>query len=144
MARLLLAALSLLGALSLAPALNAQPPSADPNAPRIVVEPKHFDFGRVLPGKTLHKDFQVRNFGSRDLEIQGVSTSCGCTAALTESRRLAPGRSSVLSVSLSTREDHGRVRRSVLIRSNDPRTPVLEISLEADVAPGSERSDRKK
>lgn len=110
--------------------------SGDGAAPRIAVEPRRFDFGAVLPGKTLHKDFLLRNFGGAELRIEGVSTSCGCAAALPERRVVAPGGSVVLRVSVETRDDKGRVRRSVLVRSNDPKTPVLEVVVEADVRSG--------
>ena len=131
------ATLGLWLALVLGP-LEASPATAgDAAVPRIAVEPRHFDFGTVLPRKTLRKDFLVRNFGAVDLRIEGVSTSCGCTAALPERRVVAPGGSVVLRVSVETRDDKGRVRRSVLVRSNDPKTPVLEVVLEADVRPGS-------
>ena len=46
------------------------------------VEPESFDFGKALPGKTLGKEFTIRNFGDAELVIDGVSTTCGCTAAL--------------------------------------------------------------
>lgn len=104
-------------------------------APRIAIEPRRFDFGTVLPRKTLHKEFLVRNFGAAELRIEAVSTSCGCTAALPERRVVAPGGSVVLRVSVETRDDRGRVRRRVLVRSNDSKTPVVEIVLEAEVRP---------
>ena len=52
-----------------------------PAAPRIRVEPEAFDFGKALPGKTLRKEFTLRNFGDAELVIEGVTTTCGCTAA---------------------------------------------------------------
>ena len=63
-------------------------------APRIAVEPMSFDFGKALQNKTLHKDFVVRNFGTADLEIKNLSTTCGCTAAMADSTVMstAPGR----------------------------------------------------
>ena len=44
--------------------------------------PPSFDFGKVLPDKTLQKSSSIRNFGSADLVIESVSTTCGCTVAL--------------------------------------------------------------
>ena len=112
-------------------------------APRIAVEPARFDFGAVLPRKTLHKEFQVRNFGDAELRLEGVSTSCGCTAALPESRLVKPGGSVALRVSIDTRDDRGRIRRSILIRSNDPKTPLLELTVVADVRPATGKTARQ-
>jgi hypothetical protein len=120
-------------------AAGALPGADEPRAPRIRVEPDAFDFGRAQPGKTLRKEFTIRNFGDAELLIEGVSTTCGCTAALAAERRLAPGGSAALRVTLETRRYSGRLERQVLVRSNDPKTPLLQIrvgvTVEAAKAP---------
>ena len=107
--------------------------------PRIRVEPESFDFGNALPDKVLRKDFTIRNFGDAALVIEGVSTTCGCTAALPEARRVEPGRSTLLRVTLETRRYAGKVERRVIVRSNDPRTPVAEVRVSATVGGGTAR-----
>lgn len=109
------------------------PRGAAEEGPRLRVEPASFDFGRALPEKTLRKEFTLRNLGDRELVIEGVSTSCGCTAAIAGERRVAPGRSTPLTVTLETRLYRGRVERQVLVRSNDTKTPLLEIGVSATV-----------
>ncbi|HSD65151.1 MAG TPA: DUF1573 domain-containing protein, partial [Vicinamibacteria bacterium] len=113
------------GALAVAVALLAATAAAEEKgtAPRIRVEPETFDFGKALPGRTLRKEFTIRNFGDAALVIEGVSTTCGCTAALPEERRVEPGGSTPLRVTFETRSYSGRVERRVLVRSNDPKTP---------------------
>jgi hypothetical protein len=101
--------------------------------PRIRVEPEGFDFGRTLPLQTLRKEFRLRNAGDQDLVLQDVRTSCGCTAAIVGKTTLAPGGSTPLSVSLKTGGSRGRIVKSVLVPSNDPKTPLLEIKIEATV-----------
>ena len=105
-----------------------------PAAPRIRVEPESFDFGKALPGKTLRKDFTLRNFGDAALVLESVSTTCGCTAALPVERRVEPGGSTLLRVTFETRRYSGRVERQVLVRSNDPKTPLVEVRVSATVA----------
>jgi hypothetical protein len=102
-------------------------------APRIRVEPESFDFGNALPGRTLRKEFTVKNSGDAVLELQNVSTTCGCTAAIAGESRIAPGRSTPLRVTLETRAYSGKVERRVLVRSNDPETPLLEVKVSATV-----------
>jgi hypothetical protein len=102
-------------------------------APRIRVEPEAFDFGRALPGKTLRKEFTLRNFGDAELVIEGVTTTCGCTAALTADTRVKPGGSTQLRVTLETRSHSGKLERQVLVRSNDPKTPLLPVRVSATV-----------
>jgi hypothetical protein len=106
-------------------------------APRIRVEPASFDFGNALPGKTLSKEFTIRNYGDAPLELEGVSTTCGCTAALAGESRIAPGRSTPLRVTFQTRTFSGKVERRVLVRSNDPETRLLEVKISATVGEGT-------
>ena len=113
------------------------PPSPEPAAapaPRLAVEPASFDFGRVLPERTLSRQFSLRNFGATDLTIERVSTTCGCTAALLDDKVVKPGGRATLRVTLETRNAKGKIVRSVLVKSNDPQHPTTEIKLEATVA----------
>jgi len=123
-------------ALILAPALVAgeeakKPPPA--KGPRISVEPASFDFGRAVQHKTLEKEFSIRNFGSDDLLIESVATTCGCTVADSYGKVIKPGGSTQLRVRLETRDYVGRVERRVLVRSNDPVTSLTELTVEATV-----------
>ena len=111
-----------------------------PKGPRIRVEPPGFDFGRALPNRTLDKDFSIRNFGSEDLVIENLTTTCGCTAALTDSKVVKPGGTTSLHVSLQTRDASGKVERTILVRSNDPTTSLLEIKVQVTVVPAAKKT----
>ena len=87
----------------------------------------------MLPGKTLRKEFRLRNAGDRDLVLQRVRTSCGCTVGKLARTTLEPGAATSLSVSLATGTSRGRLVKSVLVPSNDPKTPLLEIKIQATV-----------
>jgi hypothetical protein len=129
--------LTLFALLAAAPARAQEPKaSASPGGARIVVEPPTFDFGPALPGKTLHKEFLIRNHGNEDLVIEGVSTTCGCTAALADRQKIRPGASTALRVSLETRDYSGPLQRLVLIRSNDPTRERYEVKLLVTVTAG--------
>lgn len=129
-------------ALALAAALNGPAFSADvlvpaaspAAAPRIVVEPMSFDFGTVRAGHAVQKEFLVRNHGRGELVIQKVVSSCGCTGALTESQTVKPGGSTPLRVTLTAPDEPGRLQKSVLIQSNDPARPTVEVKIEATIA----------
>jgi Protein of unknown function (DUF1573) len=124
--------LAWLGAALTAAAVSAGP-ETPVEGPRIAVAPASFDFGRVLQNKTLRKAFEVTNTGDRDLAIEGVSTTCGCTVTEEIDGPIAPGESAPLRVQFQTRSYLGRVERKVLIRSNDPRHPRTEVTLSATI-----------
>jgi hypothetical protein len=131
--RALVLAASLLAPSAQAPAPVPEP--TPPRAPRIVVEPAVFDFGKVVPERTLTKQFSIRNFGSADLTILGISHACGCTASLMDSKVVKPGGNANLRVTFETRNYAGKVSRSVLVKSNDPERQTVELKLEATVTP---------
>ncbi len=108
------------------------------SGPRIRVEPASFDFGRALPSRTLQKEFSLRNVGDEDLVIERVTTTCRCTGAIAGETTLKPGRRTTLTVKLQTNQnDRGRLERSVLVISNDPKAPSLEVRVSATVEPAS-------
>ena len=116
-----------------APAGDGDAKAEPSSGPRLRVEPASFDFGKAAQHKTLRKVFSIRNFGNQDLVIESVSTTCGCTAALMDSQVVKPGGTTPLRVSLETRSYSGRVRRSVMLRSNDPVAALFEVKVEATV-----------
>jgi hypothetical protein len=132
-------------ALTLLPALvRADAPAASPSpaaAPRIVVEPASFDFGTVKPGGVVQRQFVVGNIGRADLVIESIVSSCNCTAILDEETRqaLKPGARTTIRVRLTAPAEPGRLRKSVLIKSNDPLQPSLEVRIEALVARAAEK-----
>ncbi len=118
----LVLALTAFSLLSAALAPDAPAPAASPAAaPRIVVEPASFDFGAIKPAHVVEKEFVLRNNGRADLRIDS-------------------GASTTFRVRLTTPEPAGRLQRNVLVKSNDPAQPTLEVKIEAlVVAPRREK-----
>ena len=80
--------------------------------------------------------FQIRNVGRGRLEINGVSTSCGCTTAESSSHSLAPGEATDLRVTYDPLAHNGATgdfTRLVYIRSNDPDTPEASLTIQVTV-----------
>ena len=86
--------------------------------PAIEVTPDFYDFGKVEQNLSLDTEFEIHNIGTEAVEIGRISTSCGCTAALTSDQVVKPGESTMLKVTLETRRYKGRITRSVSIASN--------------------------
>lgn len=129
----------LLAALLLGGGAPSPAASPSPAAPRLSVEPESFDFGATLPGRSLTKEFSLRNVGGAELVIDKLSTSCACTAYLLDEkdRRLAPGRRVTLRVTLTTPRTPGHVAESVRIASNDTSREFWEVRVEATVRAGN-------
>jgi hypothetical protein len=117
MKRLVFLAILLLAGLASAQAKK------DKNAsgPRLEIQPQEHDFGTIPQDQKVIHEFTIVNAGTEELEIRRISTSCGCTAALTSDRTVPAGGTTTLQVTLETRKYRGAVERSVSIASNDPR-----------------------
>lgn len=104
--------------------------------PKIDVIPDSYDFGEV-PYEKVEHTFSVKNTGTARLEIEGVTTSCGCTKGTVESQTIQPGKSTNLLVTfdpnLMSEEVLGKVLRIVYIKSNDPKQPEVQVKITADV-----------
>src|SRR5262249_40312767 len=67
-----------------------------------------------------------------------VQTSCGCTVAESDKKRLAPGEQTVLPVTFDTRHERGEARRRIDVYTNDPQTPDLALEIQGVVRRESE------
>ena len=94
-----------------------------------------YDFGDIAPDQAVEKSFKIVNKGTKDLVIEDVSSSCGCTAALLSENTIPPGGEAELRVTYDPRlyEDKGFVQQKVRIKSNDPAVPLAEFSVTANV-----------
>ena len=108
--------------------------SCSSSPPRIVVEPTSQDLGEV-PQEPLELTYTVRNEGGSLLQIEKVSTSCGCTKATLESNTIAPSGSVELRVTLDPTEDdlYGDLLRVIYLRSNDPDNPEVEVDFRVTI-----------
>ena len=89
--------------------------------PIMEIEPVEFDFGDVCQDQQMSYGFTLSNTGTETLDILHISTSCGCAAAVTPDRKVQPGESTTLMVSMKTLKYKGVIERSVSIASNDKR-----------------------
>lgn len=130
----------ILGALLIAPVMvwaqpatpSAEPPKAAGPLPTIDIVEKVKDYGIVSKGEKLHAEFVVRNTGQAPLEITQVRPTCGCTVADFD-RTIAPGTTGKITAEVDTAAFSGPIAKAVLVFSNDPATPQLNLVIKAEV-----------
>jgi hypothetical protein len=105
--------------------------------PNVAVAEAFYDFGRIGAQDVVERTFTVRNNGEGPLTISRAYTTCGCTTAEVSSDVIPPGKA----VTVDLRFDAGfhdsagqTVRRGVILETNDPDQPQVEIWVEAEVA----------
>ncbi|MBX9695308.1 MAG: DUF1573 domain-containing protein [Cyanobacteria bacterium] len=101
--------------------------------PKISVEPKSVDLGKVDEGVEVHSPFIIRNQGSADLKIYDARSSCGCTTSKIESRVIPAGKETKMDVIVDTSMKQGRVTKTLDVSSNDPEKPVYRVPISMTV-----------
>ena len=103
--------------------------------PRISVPDDIWEFGAVPQHQELKHKFKIVNSGDKILEIRGVRPSCQCAAAMPEKKRLNPGDSTNIEVSLRTLTFSGVLHKVVTVDTNDPTRPTYTLELKGQVMP---------
>ena len=116
------------------PAAKAAPAKPGAAAPKIQVSPETKDAGTVAKGQVIEAVFVVRNAGGSDLVISDARPSCGCTVASFD-RIIKPGAEGKLVSSVDTKSFSGPISKSVLLVSNDPERPQMNLFVKAMVKP---------
>jgi hypothetical protein len=103
--------------------------------PEIAVARDRHDFGQVKQGDVVTTELTVRNTGKKELKIESVATSCGCTSAQVKPKIIPSGGEGRLFIRYDSgsHPDKGPIERHVYIASNDPEKAEVDITITADV-----------
>ncbi|MCX5709530.1 MAG: DUF1573 domain-containing protein [Candidatus Omnitrophica bacterium] len=92
-----------------------------------------WDFGKVKEGEVVKHEFVLKNESKDKLNIQGVSTSCGCTASAVKNKSLKAGDSTVIDVSFNSAKYSGAVKQFVYVNTDNVKDPLIIFEIRADV-----------
>lgn len=90
------------------------------------------DFGMIAKGERITAVFEVRNTGQAPLQITQVRPTCGCTVADFD-REIAPGGIGKVRADVDTASFSGPISKAVIVFSNDPINPQINLVIKADV-----------
>jgi hypothetical protein len=88
------------------------------------------------------RTFTISNDGTELLRLLKVRPDCGCTVAELADSVIAPGDSTTLRVAYRSGQDEGEQRKVVVMETNDPAEPRLDLLLLAYVTLDVEVSER--
>jgi len=119
-----------------AQAAKSKPPAPRPlaAAPKMNISPDTKDAGTVAKGQVVDAVFVVKNTGGSDLIISDARPSCGCTVASFD-KIIKPGGEGKIHSSVDTKSFSGPISKSVLVVSNDPDRPQVNLFIKALVKP---------
>ncbi|MGV3724224.1 MAG: DUF1573 domain-containing protein [Actinomycetota bacterium] len=103
--------------------------------PRALVKVHQQSLGQLPVENSAKLIFPISNTGGRDLHILGIESSCGCLATSFPTT-IRSGRKAQILLDFQPMPDwSGPVRKSVLVRTNDPQSPAIELEVHADIVP---------
>ncbi len=104
--------------------------------PALAFEEQVYDFGIAGPEQKIKHTFKFTNVGSVPLKITKLSTSCGCTAALSSEDEVPPGGSGEIHATLETRKYEGRQEATIIVHSGDPLKPESVLTIRGMIKTG--------
>jgi hypothetical protein len=113
---------------------KTQAPGKAVAAPKIEISQETRDMGTVPKGQVIETDFIIRNSGGSDLLITDARPSCGCTVSSFD-KLIKPGAEGRVHTSVDTKSFAGPISKSVLVVSNDPERPQMNLFVKALVKP---------
>jgi hypothetical protein len=78
------------------------------------------DLGTVKEGQLVEVSFRLRNSGDKNLVIENVSASCGCTVPEKPEEPIAPGKEQVIKARFDSRGKPGEQHKSITVVANTP------------------------
>ncbi len=77
------------------------------------------DLGKVKEGKVVEVSFRFKNTGSKNLVINDVTASCGCTVPEKPQQAFAPGEEGLIKAKFDSKgRPHGEARKEVYVSAN--------------------------
>ena len=99
----------------------------------ITFEYSEYDFGEVDADTKVTCTFKFKNTGGSLLKIQNVQASCNCTIPELKKKEYQTGESGEFSITLSTGNMTGELKKYIYVLSNDIKQPRLPLTVKAKV-----------
>jgi len=103
--------------------------------PQIQFDQTTYDFGKTSQVTSVSGIFKIKNIGDGVLKMEPPKPSCGCTAAEVKPDTLAPGASGILPFTLNLGFYRGSLEKHITVKSNDPKTPEISLTIKVDYTP---------
>ncbi len=103
--------------------------------PKIHFSETVYDFGKTSQVATVSGIFKFKNTGDGILKVEPPKPSCGCTVAALKPDTLPPGAAGELPFTLNLGLYRGILEKHIAVRSNDPQTPEVSLTIKVDYTP---------
>jgi len=101
--------------------------------PKISCPEPIWKFRKAMEGEKVKHSYKIQNKGTDILQINEVRGSCGCTDVRASSKSVSPGGETTIDVDFNTTGRYGKQTKYIYVKSNDPTTSVLRLTLSGEV-----------
>ena len=117
------------------PPTPASQPVSDSPQPKLFVQERTKNLGKILEGDTVPVSWTLENHGDADLIIEKTRATCGCTIVrlAEEDKIIPPGGKLELMVEFNSTSRPGNQRKNIGVYTNDPSEPKLTLVFTANV-----------
>jgi hypothetical protein len=91
------------------------------------------DLGTIPEGEAVNVEYPVRNISSRDVKIDRVAVTCGCTAPRDNPEVIKAGETAVIRATFNSRGRPGQQQRALTVHTDDPDQPEYRLNFRANV-----------
>lgn len=109
--------------------------SADAGAaPVLYIEKDIYNFGTILEGTIITRDFIIENKGDEPLLIPRVRSNCACAVA-DYTEKIMPGEKGTVTLEFDSKGSSGSVNYKIRGDSNDPDNEFFDLTITGNVDP---------
>ncbi|MCC6722080.1 MAG: DUF1573 domain-containing protein [Bacteroidia bacterium] len=102
-------------------------------APKFKIDKKEYDFGDRQIGLIVENTFTITNNGKNNLEILALKSQCSCTKASIDKYTIKKGEQAKLTITFDLLGHAGITQKPVTIYTNDPKNPIVDIIVKANL-----------
>lgn len=103
----------------------AAPAPARPDTPLIRFDTLTYHFGTVEQGDVVRYSFRFENTGGKNLQIERVKVSCGCTVSSFPEKPIKPSQTGAIDVTFNSAGKIGPQEKTVMVYTNAPESVVV-------------------
>jgi len=101
------------------------------NAPKIMVDKRLIDLGRLKTNSINNFSFKVTNKGKSVLKIRKIDLACSCFKLKSNVTDIKPGETAILDFEINTKQRKGKLHKIISIISNSPQNSILRLQIKA-------------
>ncbi len=115
-------------------ASHGQAAASGSKQPKAVVLTPIHDLGEIPKTAKVTSVFELRNDGDAPLLLREARPDCACAVANFD-KEIAPGATGMVRAELDPAEFTGPIRKQIVVFTNDPAAPELQLTMVATVRP---------